>query len=66
VTFSCEKVSQRILQSHDLPYIRCQTAMTRMAGAKGSTIESGWTECVETKRLRDAFTALTGELLAIR
>ena len=24
--------------------------------AKGSTIESGWTECVETKRLRDVFT----------
>src|SRR5678816_259040 len=47
--------SQRILQSHDLPYIRCQTAMTLMARAKGSTIESGWTECVEAKRLRDDF-----------
>ena len=46
---------------------RCQTAMTLMARAKGSTIESGWTECVETKRLRDAFPCpLWGRLLAIR
>jgi hypothetical protein len=53
-------ISIRIHQSHDLPYIRCQTALTLMAGAKGSTIESGWTECVETKRLRDAFAAVKG------
>src|SRR4051812_9695937 len=32
-------ISIRIHQSHDLPYIRCQTALTLMAGAKGSTIE---------------------------
>ena len=56
VMFLAKRSSQiRIHQSHDLPYIRCQTAMTLMARAKGSTIESGWTECVETKRLRDAF-----------
>ena len=29
--------------------------MTLMARAKGSTIESGWTECVEAKRLRETF-----------
>jgi hypothetical protein len=29
--------------------------MTLMAEAKGSTIESGWTECVEAKRLREPF-----------
>jgi len=34
--------------------------MTLMAEAKGSTIESGWTECVEAKRLRDAFPAPEG------
>jgi hypothetical protein len=53
--FSRKSHLKRILQSHDLPYIRCQTAMTLMAQAKGSTIESGWTECVEAKRLRETF-----------
>ena len=66
VMFLTKRSSQiRIHQSHDLPNIRCQTALTLMACAKGSTIESGWTGCVETKRLRDAFAA-RGRLLAIR
>jgi hypothetical protein len=29
--------------------------------AKGSTIESGWTECVETKRLRELFIPPKGD-----
>ena len=33
--------------------------------AKGSTIESGWTECVETKRLREPF-ILRGRTTRIR
>ena len=45
-------------------YIRCQTAKTRnLRGERGLTIESGWTGCVETKRLREAFPA-RGQLLA--
>ena len=49
-------LNKGFIKSHDLPCFRCQTAQTLTgSGATGSTIESGWTECVETKRLRDAF-----------
>jgi hypothetical protein len=49
-------------------YFRCQIAKTLASPQRtGSTIESGWTECVETKRLRDAFpVGGAGRLLAIR
>src|SRR6476660_4885143 len=43
-------------KSHDLPNFRCQTALTRNDRSRGgqqSRVE--WTECVEAKRLRDAF-----------
>ena len=49
-------LNKGFIKSHDLPCFRCQTAQTLTSPRRtGSTIESGWTECVEAKRLRDAF-----------
>ena len=54
-------LNKGFIKSHDLPCFRCQTAQTLTGSrATGSTIESGWTECVEAKRLRDAFLAVAG------
>jgi hypothetical protein len=69
VTFSCENVisikdsiNPTIYHVHPLS----NSKDLRVSEEKeGLTIESGWTECVEAKRLRDAFPH-RGELLAIR
>ena len=65
VTFSCEKVisNKGFNKSHDLPLHPLSNSNDphALVRAKGSTIESGWTECVEAKRLRDAFPSPEGE-----
>src|SRR5215210_3282809 len=57
VTFSCEKVISIKDSSIPRSTIHPLSNSDDPHGpkAKGSTIESGWTECVEAKRLRDAF-----------
>jgi hypothetical protein len=54
-------------KSHDLPFTSVvkQQRPSLLRRERGRTIESGWTECVETKRLRDAFPSRSW-LLAIR
>src|SRR3979411_332303 len=43
-------LNKGFIKSHDLPCFRCQTAQTLTSPRRtGSTIESGWTESVETK-----------------
>src|SRR5215210_9192850 len=60
VTFSCEKVISIKDSSIPRSTIHPLSNSDDPQGpkAKGSTIESGWTECVEAKRLRDVFTHL--------
>jgi hypothetical protein len=67
VKFSCENIISIWILSNPTIYQTSVVKQRRPARpeAKGSTIESGWTECVEAKRLRDAFPG-RGQLLAIR
>ena len=58
VTFSCEKVISIKDSLNPTIYhasVVKQHRPSLLRGERGLTIESGWTECVETKRLRDAF-----------
>ena len=68
VTFSCEKVISIKDSLNPTIYhasVVKQHRPSLLRGERGLTIESGWTECVEAKRLRDAFPN-RGWLLAIR
>ena len=55
-------------KSHDLPCTSVvkQRRPSHAEAWEGQTIESGWTECVEAKRLTRCFPSGTPELLAIR